>query len=86
MPPTDGRQVDDDVGPRVVVQPADAVHLDEVVVAAARDDQRLGAARAQRFDDVGAEKPGAAGDDDALVLELHDAFVDPLSARRARAR
>ena len=63
------RQVDDEVGARVVVEPAHAGHVDEIVVARARDDDLAGAARAQLLDDEGAEEAGAAGDDDALALD-----------------
>jgi hypothetical protein len=68
--------VDHRVRAHVVEDAADGGALDEVVVAAARD-ERARAAGAEPLEDEGAEEPGAARDEDPLVGEREDGDVPP---------
>src|SRR5581483_9907234 len=62
-------QMDHQIGPRVVIEPADGFDPDQIVIGLARDKNIFAAARAQFPDHVRAKKARAAGDDDPFVRE-----------------
>ncbi len=68
------RQVHDQVGLRVAIEPPHRLDVDQVVVARTRHRQ-LGPAGAQLLDDERAEKTGAAGHDHALAGQVHVRLV-----------
>ena len=63
-----GGQVEDELGPGVGQQAAAGRAVDQIVVAAARDDDVAGTLGAQVPHQAVAEEAGAAGDDDAFAL------------------
>ena len=59
-----GRQVEDELGPRIGEEPLRALPRRQVVLVAARD-ERLLPALLQALDQMGADEPAASGDEDA---------------------
>ena len=63
-------EVDDDVGPLFIIEPADVLRADQIVIGQIGDEEVVIAARLKGLDEVFPQETFAAGDGDAFMLHI----------------